>query len=159
MRTIITTLVFFVSTLVFGQPTGEENYTNINFSLLNCSKDTISFQKANKKFISTDKIYEITFSVNSIDEESLINVTENVWLTKGYLFSTKYISSLNLVPKDSVLDKKWNFIIRVRKRGKEMVIYYKLYQNNEGVLSTKFKKGNFEVNDRSNSKLVKIKDN
>ncbi|WP_103068503.1 hypothetical protein [Aquimarina sediminis] len=158
MKIVKLLLILFSPLSLIGQPTGEENYTKVKLIFSNCSKDTLFFKKlSSDKFVSKKGDYQLSFKTVSIEDNEVVDITENTWFLKDHLFIVKYVSSLDLVPKDNIPDKKWNLKIKMYKKKKEMTVTLKLYQEENIILSIPFKKGNYEVTDPENPILIKVK--
>lgn len=160
MKLILTiAIILFTCVTVFGQPTAEENFTKVNLVFLNCHMDTLRFTRVDSEtFVSKNKEYEIAFLVYNLEDQKGADVTDNVWLTKDAHFIAKYSSSLDLIPKDNVLDRMQDLVIRMQKGKEEMVVYFKLYRAAEIAMPIMFKKGTYKVEDPENPVLVKISD-
>ncbi len=158
MKIAVLLLILFSPLLIIGQHTGEENYTKVKLVFSDCSKDTIFFKKISpSKFVSEKSDYQLSFKTIGINDNEEVDITKNTWFSKKHLFTVKYLSSLDLVPKNNIPDKKWNLKIKLRKKKKEMTVTLKLYGDNNVVLSIPFKKGNYEITDSEKPILIKMK--
>jgi hypothetical protein len=159
MKIVVLLLVLFSPLSLIAQPTGEENHTKVKVIFSNCSKDTLFFNKKSpNKFISKKGDYQLSFKTVNIEDNEEVDITENTWFIKDHLFIVKYVSSIDLVPKDNIPDKKWNLMIKMYKKKKEMKVTLKFYKEDNITLSIPFKKGNYEVTDLKKPILIKAKD-
>ncbi len=112
MKIVALLLILFSPISLIGQPTGEENHSKVKLIFSNCSKDTLFFKKlSSDKFISKKGDYQLSFKIVNVEDNEVVDITENTWLLKDHSFIVKYVSSLDLVPKDNIPDKKWNLKI------------------------------------------------
>ncbi len=142
---------------LFSQPTGEEHFARINFSVQNCNKkDTLIFYKNNNGYISFDSKININLFIRD-NETGEINKTDNFWIIKNRMFKINYYSAINDTQKKDL-------IIVLNKEKIIMNIVFKLYSakslfigGSEIFIFTPFLAGAFEVTDPENPKLIKVK--